>query len=240
MMGDQFRKVEQYSPKSSPRGARSPVVSRQDSTGTLKTTISLGKNPSIVHSGPFYLMKEPPGESELTGAVNLMTYHGLEHTYSKFSGKKVKEQLSSFLPNLPGVIDTPGHQDNSSLRSVIEKPPIIGKELLPLTGVQLAGFRLHPGPLPEQYRYVNQAPAKKHKSRHKKHKHKAGEPGAIGGETNVGESGNDTHEKKHKKQKRHDEEKERKKRKKEKKRKKQKHSPEHASGGLTPSQHSNG
>lgn len=61
MMGDQFRKVEQYSPKSSPRGARSPVVSRQDSTGTLKTTISLGKNPSIVHSGPFYLMKEPPG-----------------------------------------------------------------------------------------------------------------------------------------------------------------------------------
>jgi len=61
MMGDQYRKVEQYSPKSSPRGARSPVVSRQDSTGTLKTTISLGKNPSIVHSGPFYLMKEPPG-----------------------------------------------------------------------------------------------------------------------------------------------------------------------------------
>jgi len=55
-----------YSPKSSPRGARSPVVSRQDSTGTLKTTISLGKNPSIVHSGPFYLMKEPPCKS--TGA----------------------------------------------------------------------------------------------------------------------------------------------------------------------------
>ena len=66
-MGDQFRsKVEQYSPKSSPRGARSPVVSRQDSTGTLKTTISLGKNPSIVHSGPFYLMKEPPGNKKVT------------------------------------------------------------------------------------------------------------------------------------------------------------------------------
>lgn len=62
-MADQFRKVEQYSPKSSPRGARSPVVSRQDSSGTLKTTISLGKNPSIVHSGPFYLMKEPPGNN---------------------------------------------------------------------------------------------------------------------------------------------------------------------------------
>lgn len=68
-MADQFRKVEQYSPKSSPRGARSPVVSRQDSSGTLKTTISLGKNPSIVHSGPFYLMKEPPGNNTITRSL---------------------------------------------------------------------------------------------------------------------------------------------------------------------------
>jgi len=52
------------------------------------------------------------GESELTGATNLMAYYGLEHSYSKFSGKKLKEQLSSFLPNLPGIIDRPGHQDN--------------------------------------------------------------------------------------------------------------------------------
>ncbi|KDR09356.1 mediator of RNA polymerase II transcription subunit 19 [Zootermopsis nevadensis] len=237
MMADQFRKAEQYSPKSSPRGARSPVVSRQDSTGTLKTTISLGKNPSIVHSGPFYLMKEPPDVKDLTGATNLMEHYRLEHSYNKFSGKKVKEQLSSFLPYLPGMIDTPGHQDNSSLRSVIEKPPIGGKELLPLTSVQLAGFRLHPGPLPEQYRCVNQTPQRKHKNKHKKHKHKAGETPSQ--ETQVTEVGQDTHEKKHKKQKRHDEEKERKKRKKEKKRKKQKHSPEH-SGGLTPSQHSSG
>lgn len=171
MMGDQFRK-DQYSPKSSPRGARSPVVSRQDSSGTLKTTILLGKNPSIVPSGPFYLMKEPPGDSELTGATNLMAYYGLEHSYTKFSGKKVKEQLSSFLPSLPGVVDSPGQQDNSSLRSVIEKPPIVGKEIIPLTSVQLDGFRLHPGPLPEQYRYANQAPLKRHKNKHKKHKHK--------------------------------------------------------------------
>lgn len=48
------------------------------------------------------------GGSELTGSTNLMAYYGLEHSYSKFSGKKVKEQLSSFLPNLPGVIDGPG------------------------------------------------------------------------------------------------------------------------------------
>lgn len=86
-------------------------------------------------------------ESDLTGATNLMNYYGLEHSYSKFCGKKLKEQLSSFLPALPGVIDSPGQQDNSSLRSVIEKPPIGGKELLPLTSIQLDGFRLHPGPV---------------------------------------------------------------------------------------------
>lgn len=61
MHADQFRKMETYSPKSSPRGGRSPIVSRQDSSGTLKMNISLGKIPSIVHSGPFYLMKDPPG-----------------------------------------------------------------------------------------------------------------------------------------------------------------------------------
>lgn len=35
----------------------------------------------------------------------------------------------------------------STLRSVIEKPPVARKEILPLTIHQLAGFRLHPGPV---------------------------------------------------------------------------------------------
>ena len=35
----------------------------------------------------------------------------------------MKDSLSSFLPQLPGVIDTPGVQDNSSLRGLYEKPP---------------------------------------------------------------------------------------------------------------------
>lgn len=118
-------------------------------------------------------------------------------------------------------------QDNSSLRSVIEKPPIGGKELLPLSNVQLAGFRLHPGPLPEQYRYLNSTPARKHKNKYKKHRHKdnvlATEPSSQADPTV------EPHEKKHKKQKRHEDDKsERKKRKKEKKRKKQRHSPEPA------------
>lgn len=105
-----------------------------------------------------------------------MAYYGLEHSYSKFNGKKLKESLSSFLPNLPGILDGPGQEDNSTLGSVIAKRPIGGKELLPLSSAQLAGFRLHPGPLPEQYRYVSATPPKRHKSKHKKHKHKDGAP----------------------------------------------------------------
>jgi len=131
-----------------------------------------------------------------------------------------------FLPNLPGNVDGPGSQDNSSLKSLIDKPPIGGKELLPLTGSQLSGFRLHPGPLPEQYRLMNQQPQKK-KHKHKKHKHKSGDtptqetqqevqkPNVFVSEVSV----EGPHEKKHKKQKRHDEEKEKKKKKKEKKKK---------------------
>lgn len=61
-MNDLTRKVDaSFSPKSSPRGSRSPManqmLSRNDSTGTLKMTISAGKHPAVVHSGPFYLMK---------------------------------------------------------------------------------------------------------------------------------------------------------------------------------------
>lgn len=40
--------------------------------------------------------------------------------------------------------------------------------------MQLSGFRLHPGPLPEHYRYLNTAPTRRHKIKHKKHKHKDG------------------------------------------------------------------
>ncbi|XP_015915563.1 mediator of RNA polymerase II transcription subunit 19 [Parasteatoda tepidariorum] len=235
-MADLGRRAESYSPKSSPRGSRSPVVPRQDSTGTLKTTISLGKGktPAIWHSGPFYLMKEPP-KGELTGATNLMSHYNLEHSYNKFCGRKMKDQLSAFLPNLPGNIDGPGSQDNSCLKSLIDKPPIGGKELLPLTGSQLSGFRLHPGPLPEQYRLMSQPPLKKKK--HKKHKHKGNETPTQESQQEVlkpavfvPETSNEgQHEKKHKKQKRHDEEKEKKKKKKEKKKKK-KHCPDTLTG----------
>lgn len=240
------RRPGEYSPRrpgenSSPRaGGRSPVVSRPDTTGTLKTTISLRSTPAIVHSshsGPFYLLKDNiKTEPVLTGATNMMLHYNLEHTFNKFIGRKVKDKLSAFLPSLPGNIDIPVSADgtgDSSLRKVIQQPPVGGKELNILSGAQLAGFRLHPGPLPDQYRTANFQALKKKK--HKKHK--ADIPGnetptlggGVGGPAMItlatgpeGPFGSEA-EKKHKKPKKHDEE--RKKRKKDKKKKKR-HSPE--------------
>jgi len=45
------------------------------------------------------------------------------------------------------MIDSPGIQDNSSLRSLIEKTPVCNNSFSPLTGVMLTGFRLHTGPV---------------------------------------------------------------------------------------------
>ncbi|MEQ2305747.1 Mediator of RNA polymerase II transcription subunit 19-A [Ameca splendens] len=53
-------------------------------------------------NGPFYLLRELPVGNELTGNTNLITHYNLEHAYNKFCGKKVKEKLSNFLPELPG------------------------------------------------------------------------------------------------------------------------------------------
>uniref|UniRef100_A0A8D0FRP4 Mediator of RNA polymerase II transcription subunit 19 n=2 Tax=Neoaves TaxID=3078114 RepID=A0A8D0FRP4_STROC len=160
--------------------------------------------------GPFYLLRELPGTTELTGSTNLITHYNLEHAYNKFCGKKVKEKLSNFLPDLPGMIDLPGSHDNSSLRSLIEKPPICGSSFTPLTGTMLTGFRLHAGPLPEQCRLMHiQPPKKKNKHKHKQSRTQDPVPP---------ETPSDSDHKKKKKKK--EEDPERKRKKKEKKKKK--------------------
>ncbi|XP_062856985.1 mediator of RNA polymerase II transcription subunit 19-A isoform X2 [Trichomycterus rosablanca] len=176
-----------------------------------------------VMNEPFYLLRELPVcvsvGTDLTGNTNLITHYSLEHAYNKFCGKKVKEKLSNFLPELPGMIDAPGDQDGSSLRSLIEKPPVCGNSFSPLTGTLLTAFRLHTGPLPEQYRLMHIQPPKK-KSKHKHRHHRPQDPIPP-------EMPSDADPKKKKKKK--DEDPERKKKKKDKKKKKNRHSPDHPS-----------
>lgn len=206
----------------------------------LKFSISLGgQKPAIIQRGPFYLMKNDPIPFSETGANNLMQSKGLENSYIKLTTKRMKDSLSSFLPTLPGVVDTPGAEDNSSLRGLIEKPPVGGKELHPLSHADLAGFRLHPGPLPDQYRISMQVQTKK-KKKAKKSKHRGGgetplhDPvgGGSGGIGISGATGGDADDRERRREKKHknkdkdkdatESDKERKKRKKEKKKKKNK------------------
>jgi len=245
-----------YSPKSSPR--RSPAAAMAEGGGSapgapsgavvgaagnpaLKFSISLGgQKPAIIQKGPFYLMKQDPlPVAELTGANNLMQSKGLENSYIKLTTKRMKDSLSSFLPNLPGVIDTPGAEDNSSLRGLIEKPPVGGKELHPLSHAQLAGFRLHPGPLPDQYRISMQVQNNKKKKKAKKSsssKHRGGSETPLhdsaGGGSVGADAASDAADRERRREKKHknkdkdkdatESDKERKKRKKEKKKKKNK------------------
>ncbi|TRY98753.1 hypothetical protein DNTS_025492 [Danionella cerebrum] len=209
---------------------------------------------------PFYLLRELPVGNDLTGNSNLITHYNLEHAYNKFCGKKVKEKLSNFLPELPGMIDCPGVQDGSSLRSLIEKQPICGNSFSPLTGALLTGFRLHTGPvnaldtylagkrLPEQYRLMHIQPPKK-KSKHKHRHQRPQDPLPPGSDkpyvhytllscawyysrVSCAETPSDSDPKK--KKKKRDDDPDRKKKKKDKKKKKNRHSPDHP--GLTGSQ----
>jgi len=225
-------------PYSSPK-AQSPSVSRpvgmaasqNEAGGNLKLSISLGqKVPTIIHKGPFYFPHpqdekdfDPP-EGTVTGATNLMVSKGLEHSYMKLTTKKIKDSLGSFLPSLPGVIDSQATPEDS-LRGLIEKPPVGNKELHILTPLQLSGFRLHPGPLPEQYRHSMIVQRKK-KTKNKKHRHKGSETPATDDQNATG-SRNESEEREKRKEKKHkkhekDADQERKKKKKEKKKKRSK------------------
>lgn len=191
---------------------------RQDSSGTLKTTISLGRTPAIVHSGPFYLMKEPPEPSEITGATNLINHHRLGGTYIKLSSKK-KNELSAFLHHLTDVnIPMNRNDPNSTLQSLLETRIISNKEILPMNATQCIGFRLLPGQLPAQYRLFNQLVQKKHKKHKKKQRNQTHDSSTLGeglGQLDVADSALVERKKKEKK-------KEKKKDKKDKKDKKRK------------------
>jgi len=176
-----------------------------DSSQTMKKTSKL------------YLVKDRPPPDQVSGSINLLNYYKLEATYNKFSGKKLKESLSSFLPDLPNVLDVPGNRNGSSLRGLIEKPPVANKEIQPLQqGALMSAFRLHPGALPENLRPDFQyTESKKPHKRKKKSKNALlvydstileDEPGKKRPMTN-----NDISEKKKKKKKKKEERKERKK-----------------------------
>lgn len=92
--------MDQFSPKTSPRGSRSPSVMGghgQAEGVNLKLSISLGQKPTIIQKGPFYLMRqEAIPANEITGATNLMQSKNLEHSFLKLTCEFKDETFSYF------------------------------------------------------------------------------------------------------------------------------------------------
>lgn len=98
--------------------------------------------------------------------------NSLQKAYNELNSRKIKDPLSSFLPDIPGDFDS-AEPSGTMLLDLVEHKPIGGKEFHTLSGQALLGFRLLPGPLPEQFRIDPPSLATQSKSRKKKkHKHK--------------------------------------------------------------------
>lgn len=157
-------------------------------TNGCNSSKSLHTTPHDTNSS-FYLITPRVEPANITGATHLLTSYDLLSAYNKFSSKKVKQNLSSFISHLPGPVDTPATEDNSGLLSLVQRHPPVLKEIKPLTGAQLTGFRLYPGPIPEQYKIpllqeTQSSKVKKHKKKKSKKRHQSGELGlslATGG-----------------------------------------------------------
>uniref|UniRef100_A0A915EC03 Mediator of RNA polymerase II transcription subunit 19 n=1 Tax=Ditylenchus dipsaci TaxID=166011 RepID=A0A915EC03_9BILA len=116
------------------------------SSGSLRTKISLkGGYSQLSLVCPFYGMKqELPPPSQLLGSDDLISFFDLSGSYNRYCGqKKLRDDLASFLPQVCGTANLNSNSRNDtscSLRQLVEKPPITGKEVIGLTSSQMVGF----------------------------------------------------------------------------------------------------
>lgn len=181
----------------------------------IKVKIKLNDIAPSPTPGLYFPENRSPVEQVITGETNLIQHNGLESAYHRYCNKKVKEELSAFLPNVCGNVDVPGtDKGQGTLQGLFERPPICNKEILPLSQSQLIGFRLHPGPVPSQIAQLFTIPNDSRKRERKRRRDYPNRDGSCSDSTDASV--------KLKKQKRSEEDKERRKKKKEKKRKKEK------------------
>ncbi|XP_026846307.1 mediator of RNA polymerase II transcription subunit 19 [Drosophila persimilis] len=127
---------------------KSTAPCSRDITSPTMTSIFGPNRPNNEQSQPFYLVREPPTRAKLTGDRDLLTEFGLEQALHELRKENIQESLSSFLPNIPEVLQLSTHPvRNGTLGSVVKNPPTHKKAIRPLNK-QLDGFRLHTGKLP--------------------------------------------------------------------------------------------
>ncbi|KAI6184292.1 Mediator of RNA polymerase II transcription subunit 19 [Aphelenchoides bicaudatus] len=131
------------------------------SSGSLKTKISL-KNGNTQVALPFYGMKPKlPPPSTILGSDDLIARFDLSSAFNRFCGpKKPKEDLASFIGGICGIssLNMSIKDPSCSLRNLVDKPPITGREIIGLSSSAMAGFKLAAGPIPENYRFFEVQP----------------------------------------------------------------------------------
>uniref|UniRef100_A0A8R1HSG6 Mediator of RNA polymerase II transcription subunit 19 n=1 Tax=Caenorhabditis japonica TaxID=281687 RepID=A0A8R1HSG6_CAEJA len=118
--------------------------------GSLRTKISL-KSGTVVP--PFHTFKlQLPPCSEVQGNHDLLTSYGLGPVDGGgiIGQRRVKEDMSAFLPHVIGRIEIQPEGDQSTLRKLIDKPPI-HKEITHLSSSAMMGFKLSAGPVEERF-----------------------------------------------------------------------------------------
>ncbi|CAB3401687.1 unnamed protein product [Caenorhabditis bovis] len=123
-------------------------------TGSLKTKISLKSGQGQIVT-PFHTFQlELPPKSEINGSIDLLEAYDLgKLCHGLFNPRRLREEMSSFLPHLYGNLSFNVLQEASSLRALVDKPPI-HKEITTLPSSSMQGFKLSTGPVDERYRHL--------------------------------------------------------------------------------------
>uniref|UniRef100_A0A915KDX9 Mediator of RNA polymerase II transcription subunit 19 n=1 Tax=Romanomermis culicivorax TaxID=13658 RepID=A0A915KDX9_ROMCU len=133
----------------------------RDSSGILRTKIQLGRKPSVIM--PFYLMKP-----ELPH-MNIL--HMKYCDWFLMVVRKFFWPISTRCGTTGVEKPLSGTDINRSLKALVEKPPITGNEILPLSNAALSGFKLQPGSIPDHLKpagYSAMGEKKRHKRKHEK------------------------------------------------------------------------
>ncbi|CEF68556.1 Mediator of RNA polymerase II transcription subunit 19 [Strongyloides ratti] len=109
--------------------------------------------------GFYGVMKKPPNTQKLLGSDDILSIYNLRECFNKVCGKVNEgDSIYSILDEVIGPLENETYKsDNSSLRKLIERPPIVDKEIINFTDQMLKFYDLQPGALDKKYQLEGDA-----------------------------------------------------------------------------------
>uniref|UniRef100_A0A0K0FUY7 Mediator of RNA polymerase II transcription subunit 19 n=1 Tax=Strongyloides venezuelensis TaxID=75913 RepID=A0A0K0FUY7_STRVS len=109
--------------------------------------------------GFYGVMKKPPNKQKLLGSDDILSIYNLRECFDKVCGKVNEgDSIYSILDEVIGPLENETYKsDSSSLRKLIERPPIVDKEIINFTDQMLKFYDLQPGALDKKYQLEGNA-----------------------------------------------------------------------------------